>query len=195
VFIALTVDGFIATPDGEVDFLNNFHPDPNAPPIADDEDDDELGFAAFMRSVDCLVMGRKSFEKVLSFGRDMWAYGETPVIVWSRNEIKTVEMIPDHLKKTVSCSSLPPTQLLAELNAKKGYTRVYIDGGTTIRQFLEADLIDEMILTRAPILLGEGIPLFDNDTTAWKKRMITMKHVVTKAYPSGLVTTKYHITR
>jgi dihydrofolate reductase len=204
VFIALTVDGFIATPDGGVDFLDSFHPDPNAPSIPDDAEEDELGFPAFMKTVDCLVMGRKTFEKVLSFGRDMWAYGKTPVIVWSRNPGgKTAALIPEQLKTTVSCSSLPPAQLFADLNAKHGYKRVYIDGGTTIRQFLAADLIDEMILTRVPILLGEGIPLFDDDTNddaataalKMKKRTMTMKHIVTKAYPSGLVTTKYQIIR
>jgi dihydrofolate reductase len=208
VFIALTVDGLIATPDGGVEFLDKFHPDPNAPPRQDDNEEDELGFVAFMRTVDCLVMGRKTFEKVLSFGKEMWGYGETPVIVWSRNPNKTADLIPDHLQKTVSCSSLPPAQLFAELNAKKGYKRVYIDGGTTIRQFLAADLIDEMILTRVPILLGQGIPLFGDDSTndddataaadalqTKKRAMIHMKHMVTKAYPSGLVTTKYQIIK
>ena len=171
------MDGFIATPDGGIDFLDEFQ--------QTNDDDDDFGFADFMASVDVLVMGRKSFEKVVSFGKDMWAYGTTPVVVWSRGQVA----IPEYLAETVTASSLSPRDLFDLLEAQ-GHKHAYIDGGITMQTFLEAGLIQELKLTRVPILLGEGIPLFSN-----AGRKIPLNHVETKAYANGMVMLTYHIIR
>jgi dihydrofolate reductase len=118
-YIASSVDGFIATPTGDISFLEGYEGDLG-------------GFATFLASVDVLIMGRKSFDKVVSFGRDMWAYGDTRVIVWSRGKAD----IPEHLQSTVSCSSLCPKDFISQLE-QEGYKRAYVDGGETIQRFLE----------------------------------------------------------
>lgn len=175
VYIALTVDGFIATPDGGVDFLTPFQ----------ESADDDMGFTDFMNEIDVIVMGRKSFEKVISFGPEVWPYGDTLVVVWTRGGVE----IPEVRKDTVTYSSLKPSKLMKEL-AQKGYKHAYIDGGTTIRQFLKAEQIQEMILTRVPILLGKGISLFgDSDQQA------TLTHVKTKSYKNGLVMSRYRLKK
>lgn len=98
------------------------------------------------------------------------------VVVWSRGTVD----IPDYRKRTVSCSSLPPTKLFEKL-AAEGYQNAYIDGGFTVQKFLEAGLVDEMCLTRAPVLLGEGIPLFGGEG-----RKMHLKHLSTTSYSNGM---------
>jgi dihydrofolate reductase len=169
-YIASSVDGFIATPTGDISFLEGYEGDLG-------------GFATFLASVDVLIMGRKSFDKVVSFGRDLWAYGDTRVIVWSRGKAD----IPEHLQTTVSCSSLCPKDLISQLE-QEGYKRAYVDGGETIQRFLEEGLIDELQLTRIPVLLGAGIPLFSNTG-----RRIALKHLATNAYSNGMVMTSYRV--
>jgi dihydrofolate reductase len=175
VYIASSVDGFIATPTGDVSFLEELQP-PNP-------DEGDLGFAKFLASVDVLIMGRKSFEKVVSFGRELWAYGDTRVVVWSRGKVD----IPEHLQTTVSYSSLCPKDIIAQLE-QEGCTHAYVDGGTTIQRFLEEGLIDELKLTRVPVLLGAGIPLFSNAGNKF-----ALQHLETKAYSNGMVTTSYRV--
>ena len=174
VYIAMTVDGKIAGPDGDTSFLDDYN-------SANCED--EMGFADFLRSVDVIIMGRSSFEKVVSFGREMWAYGSIPVVVWSRNGVD----IPEHLKESVSSSSLSPKTLFDQLE-EQGKNHAYIDGGFTVRSFLNVDLIDQMIITRVPLLLGDGISLFDNGG-----RKVRLDHLKTQAYPNGLVQTTYRL--
>jgi dihydrofolate reductase len=176
VYIAVTVDGFIADAAGGVGFLDEF---PSS-------DGDDMGFGDFLASIDAVIMGRASFEKVLSFGRDMWAYGEKAVTVWTRRP-DDLE-IPEHLRGTVSASSLSPKELFSELE-KKGHRHAYIDGGLTVRSFLEEDLVDEMQLTRVPLLLGRGIPLFGSGM----ERRIKLEHAKTQAYPNGMVTSCYRV--
>ena len=142
VYIATSLDGFIATPDGGIDWLNEI-PNPEG---------SDYGYADFMSGIDALVMGRKSFEKVLSFG--VWPY-DKPVFVLSRSKVT----IPKELDEKVEITNSSPEEIVAQL-AELGYQNLYIDGGVTIHGFLEADLIDELIITRVPILLGDGIPLF-----------------------------------
>jgi dihydrofolate reductase len=176
VYIATTLDGMIATPSGDVSFLNDYPP----------PEGNDMGWSAFLASVDVIVMGRKTFDKVVSFGPEMWAYGSIPVVVWSRN-VNTVS-IPPHLKESVTCSSLAPQQLVTELQVKFNYQHAYIDGGTTIREFLTAELIDTMILTRIPLVLGDGIPLFQG-------QRIVLDHEMTEAFSNGLVSSTYTVQR
>lgn len=104
-----------------------------------------------MDSVDVLIMGRKTFQQVLSFGQ--WPYGETPVVVLSHNSVE----IPSHLPASVSCCSESPRVLLDRLSAQ-GAEHVYVDGGNTIHGFLAESLIDEITITRIPVAIGDGIP-------------------------------------
>ena len=143
VFIACSLDGYIADSDGGIDWLNSV-PNP---------DQKDLGYLSFMEGVDALLMGRLTFEKVLSFGIP-WPY-EKPVFVWSS---KLYE-IPVELYGKVELIKGKPTELVKKLN-EKGYRQVYLDGGRTIQAFLEEDLIDEITVSRIPVLLGGGFPLF-----------------------------------
>lgn len=175
VFIAVTVDGYIATRDGGVDFLNDF------------QDDEESGssFNDFMASVDAIVMGRKTFDKVVSFGKEMYPYGKTPLVVWTRSPDHVT--VPDYCKGTVLCTSQTPTLLMDELKAQ-GHGHVYIDGGTTVQSFLEAGMVQDMIITQVPVLLGDGIRLFGKLDQATK-----LDHINTKTFPSGMVSTHYRL--
>ena len=170
--IAVSVDGMIAEKDGGIDWLNN-------QPSIEGED---MGFQAFLDSVDVMIMGRNTFEKVLSFGKEAWAYGELPVVVMSRSHVD----IPDHLAKTVSSSSLNPKALVDKL-ASEGCKHAYVDGGYTIRQFIKDGLIQDMTLTTVPILLGDGIRLFSDQGP------LKLKLINSKAWPNGMVQNKYEV--
>jgi len=170
VFIATSLDGFIARPDGAIDWL----PEPESDP------GETYGYDRFMASVDGLVMGRNTFEKALTFGA--WPYSK-PVVVMSR----TLEpgSLPEDLEGQVEVSTLSPEALMHDL-ADRGWRRAYIDGGRIIQSFLRAGLITDMIVTRVPVLLGAGLPLFgevDGD--------IRLRHAETRPYPSGLVQSRY----
>jgi dihydrofolate reductase len=177
VFIATTMDGFVATPEGGVEFLDEFQTDENQA--------NDFGFGDFLSSIDVIIMGRNSFEKVLSFGETNWVYGSIPVIVWSRSGVP----IPKHLKDTVSSCSLPPTELFRLLQ-EQNKQHAYIDGGYTVQRFLQEDLIDQIILTRVPILLGEGISLFGN-----LGRTIYLNHEATDVLSNGLVKSCYQVVK
>ena len=142
VYIATSLDGFIAASDGGLDWLEEI-PNPEK---------SDYGFMEFMSGIDALVMGRKTFEKVLTF--DSWPYNK-PVYVLSKSGVK----IPKELEGKVEIVNGNPKLVVDQLN-ELGHQNLYIDGGFTIQNFIEEDLIDEMIITRVPILLGEGIPLF-----------------------------------
>ena len=137
-----------------------------------------------------MIMGRKTFDTVVGFGKDVWPYGDLPIIVLTKNIDGVV--VPDWIteKKTVTIRSAPsPGDLWKELENENKYCEVYLDGGTTIQSFLEAGLIQELILTRIPILLGEGVPLFPGNNPNRHK----LKHVSTESYPNGMVQSKYCI--
>jgi dihydrofolate reductase len=173
VYIATSLDGYIARVDGGLDWLNEA-----SATVPDGED---LGFRAFMDSVDALIMGRKTYEKVLSSGE--WPYGETPVVALSRSVISFAPSMPD----SVSHSSEPPRVLLERLSAE-GIEHVYVDGGTTVQGFLSDGLVDEIKVTVIPVILGGGMPLFgpmEND--------INLTHVRTSAYDFGFVQTTYSV--
>jgi dihydrofolate reductase len=169
VFIGASVDGFIARPGGELDWL---------PPGGGEEH----GYEAFMESVDALVIGRKTYETVLSF--DAWPYGKKPVFVLS-----TRSLAPAPAGAVVEHLSGSPDEIASQLEAR-GISQAYVDGGITIQRFLRAGLIQRIIITRVPVLIGEGISLF-----GVTGRDIPLKHIATRHYPSGLVQTEYAVLR
>ena len=144
VFIATSLDGFIARRDGDLDWLLKYS--------AEGEDN---GFAAMMASVDGLIMGKGTFQKVLSFDQE-WPY-EKPVVVMSRS-LKDAD-IPDYLSGRVRLSDAMPKALMNQLSAE-GWNRAYVDGGNVIQSFLAEGLIEDILLTRVPVLIGEGLSLF-----------------------------------
>ena len=173
VFIATSLDGFIARANGGLDRL-----DAANATVTEGED---CGYGAFMESVNALIMGRKTYEQVLSFGQ--WPYGSKPVIVLSRNEMS----IPAELAPTVSHSSESPRELHDRLSAA-GAKRLYIDGGITIQRFLAAGLIDDLTITLIPVILGSGIPLFGD-----LAQDVALKHVSTVSYDFGFVQLTYEV--
>ena len=176
VFIATSLDGFIARADGNLDWLDAAN--------ATVPEGEDCGYNAFMASIDVLVMGRNSYEKVLSFG-GQWPYAEKPVIVLSS---RTLE-IPEMLKKSVTRSSETPQELCARLS-QEGIKRLYVDGGITIQRFLAAGLIDDMTITLIPTVLGNGIPLFGR-----VEKDILLKHIGTKTYECGFVQLTYQVAK
>jgi dihydrofolate reductase len=175
VYIATSLDGFISRTDGSIDWLNDF-----SARIPEGED---LGYAQFMSDVDVLVMGRNTFEQVLTFGA--WPYGSTPVVVLSR-QLKT---FPDNVPDTVSLSAEEPGKLVQRLSAS-GWKHLYIDGGLTIQSFLKAGLIDEITITVIPILLGDGKPLFGPLPAD-----VELELVESKTLDFGFVQSKYRVVK
>lgn len=143
VFIATSLDGYIADKDNKIDWLHQL-PNP---------DGDDFGFDAFIAGIDALLMGRNTFEMVLSFGVE-WPYSK-PVFVLSNS----LTHVPKGYEGKVFLVNGELQKIVKNL-AKPGYHNLYIDGGKTIQSFLKEDLVDEMILTRIPVLLGGGYPLF-----------------------------------
>lgn len=170
VYIATSLDGFIARSDGDVSWLDPYTED--------------CGFSEFFESVDCLVLGRKSFEKVLSFDVD-WPYADKHVVVLSHSGVE----IPEQLAGSAEVMAGAPSELRSRL-AERGFNHLYVDGGATIRGFLEARLIDSLVLTQAPIVLGSGIPLF-----AGLLNEVALQHIVTRSFRGGLVQSEYRVAR
>jgi dihydrofolate reductase len=169
VFIATSLDGFIARADGGLDWL----------PTGGEED---YGFYAFLESVDAVVMGRKTFDTVLGFG-GAWPYRAKPVVVLSSRALDPPQIPGARLERM---SGEP--RAIADALDRRGLRRVYVDGGDTIRRFLDAGLVSRMTITTVPILLGGGIPLFGA-----LARDVKLRHVDTVAYPSGLVRSSYEV--
>lgn len=165
VFIGTSLDGFIARPDGSLDFL----------PEGGGE---SHGYEEFIATVDALVIGRKTFETVLGFG--MWPYGERPVFVLS-----TRPLAPAPAGAVVERMSGEPGDIIAQLEAR-GLRHAYVDGGLTIQRFLRAGRIGRLIITRVPVLIGRGIPLFGD-----LPRDLVLRHVQTRQFASGLVQSEY----
>ena len=178
VYIATSLDGFIAREDGNLDWL----PQPADGEVTSGETDDALGFQAFMDSVDALVMGRNTYEAVLSFGGE-WPYGEKPVIVLSRHSVD----IPERIAATVEANSNSLEDLIAQL-ADRGMCHLYVDGGRVIQSFLRAGLIQQLIITRMPVLIGTGIPLFGP-----LGEDVHLEHISTTVLDPGMVQSTYEV--
>lgn len=165
VYIATSLDGFIADKNNQVDWLHQV-PTPTG---------DDCGFSEFIQGIDALVMGRNTFEVVLSFDCD-WPYSK-PVFVLSN----TLQQVPEKLKDKVFLVKGELKELVENLN-KQGFKHLYIDGGKTIQGFLQQDLIDVLIITTIPVLLGGGISLFGE-----LKAPLKFKHVKANRYLDCLV--------
>ena len=183
VYIATSVDGYIATHDGGVEWLENAG---NAE-TGDREPVGDAGFAAYMASVDCMIMGRKCMEMIASFELtpEQWPYGDIPVFVLSN----TVKSPPESLENRVKMYSGDLAALTEQL-ASDGYTHAYIDGGTTITSFIHLGLLDEICVTQIPILLGGGLPLFGSI-----ERKIKLKNAETTVFSNDFIQWKYRICR
>jgi len=168
VFCGVSVDGFLARPNHALDFLDAGGQEPH-------------GFEEFYDSVDVVVIGRKTFEVVLTFGK--WFYGKKPVVVLSGRplDFSSIE------KGVVEQMSGEPAEIAAKLKAR-GFKHAYIDGGITIQRFLAAGLIDRLVITRVPVLIGEGVPLFGP-----LPRDVGLRHVATRCYGGGLVQSEYEV--
>ena len=174
VFIATSLDGFIARPDGDIDWLEGSPDAEHAPGDAGVPVD--FGYADHMADVDHVVMGRGTYEKVLTF--DSWPYTDRRVIIIS-GQLATAD---DRITVT---RSVDETVALLEERGARG---VYVDGGVTIQAFLRAGLIDTMVLTRIPVLLGQGRPLFGLLPTD-----VRLVHEGTLTGANGYVQSRYRV--
>jgi dihydrofolate reductase len=173
IFVAASLDGYIARIDGSIDWLDAAN--------ATLPKGEDCGYEAFMATVDTVVMGRLTFEQVLTF--DRWPYDGRRVIVLSRRALK----IPSLLGPGVAHSREAPEELVARLS-KEGATHLYVDGGITIRRFMSAGLVDRLTITTIPILLGNGKPLFGPLPA---DRRLTL--LGSQVYPNGFVQSTYGI--
>jgi len=171
VYIGTSLDGFIARKNGDIDWLTQFA-----------NDDAIRAYDEFMSRVDVIVIGRGTFEKVMTF--PSWPY-EKKVFVLS----KSIKQVPDVVKDKIAVLSMEPKELLNYLS-DKNFSAVYVDGGKVIQGFLKEDLIDELIISKAPVLIGNGIPLFDDLNSDLK-----FKHTHTQVSSNGLVRSYYERQR
>jgi dihydrofolate reductase len=168
VFVGTSVDGFIARTNGDLGWL---------PPGGGEEH----GYDAFFASVDAVVIGRRTFEKVLSFGA--WPYGRKPVVVLSSRPLD----LSSARGGVVEQMAGTPTAIVARL-ADRGFGHIYVDGGITIQRFLRAGLVHRLVITRVPMLIGSGIPLFGPLESDVKLRL-----VATRQLAGGLVQSEYAV--
>jgi dihydrofolate reductase len=168
VFVGTSVDGFIARPNHDLDFLPPGGGEPH-------------GYDEFIASVDAIVIGRKTFEKVLTLGP--WAYGKKRVVVLSSRPVDLSAAIGGVVEQMAG----PPAEIVSRL-AASGARNLYVDGGITIQRFLRAGLVQRIIVTRVPVLIGEGIPLFGS-----LPHDVRLRHVATRHFPSGLVQSEYDV--
>lgn len=167
VFVGTSLDGFIARANGDLDFLPPGGGEPH-------------GYDEFMATVDALVIGRNTFDTVLNF--ESWPYGEKPVFVLS-----TRALPPAPIGAVVERMSAEPAEIVSQL-ASRGIQHICVDGGITVQGFLRAGLIQRVIITRIPVLIGDGIPLFGET-----QRDIVLKHIATREYAGGMVQSEYEI--
>lgn len=171
IYVAASLDGFIARKDGDIAWLDDHNNDSS----------EDYGYIQFMDSVDALIMGRNTFEKILTFRQ--WPYGDKPVIVLSTQALRMPERVPN----TVRVMTADPATLVESLSAE-GAKHLYIDGGNTIQRFIAAGSADEITITRIPILIGKGIPLFGT-----LDRDIKLKHIETRLFANGFVQSRYQL--
>jgi dihydrofolate reductase len=170
VFVGVSVDGYIARANGALDFLEAGGDEPH-------------GYEEFIATVDTIVMGRKTFETVLGFGS--WPFGEKPVVVLSSQQLDLSAAAGRGGR--VEQMAGPPAHVVAALS-DRGAQHLYLDGGITIQGFLRAGLVTRLIVTRVPVLIGNGIPLFGTLLAD-----VPLRHVATKTFRGGLVQTEYEV--
>jgi len=173
VFIGTSLDGFIARLNGSFDFLPEGGGEPH-------------GYDEFIDSVDALVIGRNTFETVLAFPE--WPYGGKRVIVLSSRPID-FSAVRGRITSggVVEQMAGVPAEIVAKLGAS-GVKHIYVDGGITIQRFLRAGMVHRLTITRVPVLIGEGVPLFGA-----VPHDVKLRHVATQTYPSGLVKSEYEV--
>lgn len=170
VYIATSLDGFIARKNGDIDWLSG------------GEGSEDYGYAEFISTVDVIVMGRNTYEKVLTFGG--WLYPKKVIVLTSRDlPIAAV------LKEKVETLQLSPGDLIGELQSR-GIRQIYLDGGVTIQRFLRAGLVDEMTITTIPVLIGEGLPLFGA-----LDRDVHVELLQSQSFKNGFVQNKYRVLK
>ena len=167
LYIASSVDGYIAKEDGSVDWLSMV-----------DGSGSDYGYFAFYDSVDALIMGSKTYEQILGFGD--WPYAGKPSYVFTHQTLRTER------KDVIFTQGQEPERVISEMEAQ-GYKRIWLVGGAEIiASFIQCDLIDEYIISIIPIILGAGIPLFKSPTPEVKLEVLE-----SKLYSSGLLHLHY----
>lgn len=167
-FVGISLDGFLARPNGLYDFLPADGGDSN-------------GYSEFMATVDALIIGRKTFETVLTFSE--WPYADRQVVVLSRGRVDLSRVLQGRVEQI----SGSPAEIVAALSAR-GLKHAYIDGGITVQSFLAAGQLQRLIINRYPVLIGDGIPLFGRLT-----RDICLRHIATHTHSNGLVKSEYEV--
>ena len=170
VFVGVSVDGFLARANGELDFLDAGGSEPH-------------GYEEFIASVDTIVIGRKTFEIVMGF--DAWPYGERRVVILSSQPVDLAAASARGGR--VEYMSGLPADIASRLSTT-GARHVYVDGGVTIQGFLRAGLVQRLVVSRVPVLIGSGIPLFGD-----LPKDVVLRHVATRAFPGGLVQSEYEV--
>jgi len=169
VFCGVSVDGFLARPDDALDFLRTGEQEPH-------------GFTEFLASVDVVVIGRRTFEVVLKLGH-LALYGKKPVVILSSRPLDFSSVKGGNVEQT----SGEPTEIVKQLKGR-GFKHAYVDGGITIQRFLAAGCVNRIVITRVPVLIGAGVPLFGP-----VPRDVWLRHVETRSYTGGLVQSEYEI--
>ena len=171
VFIATSLDGFIARENGDIDWL-----------LERDQAGEDHGYEDFIKDIDVIVMGRGTYEAVRTMGA--WFYTR-PVLVLSQQLAR--QEVPSELSGKVRFSDKSPASAMAMLMSE-GARRAYVDGGRLIQSFLARDMISDLVITTVPVLLGAGRPLFGGG-----QRDVALAHKGTRAFPSGLVQSHYEV--
>jgi len=180
VFIATSTDGYIADENGSLDWLQV-----SGNQEADMSENPDMGFAGYVSSVDCMVMGRKCMETISSFNltSEQWPYGDIKIYVLS-NTLKTV---PENLSGKAEMYAGVLSDLVCKLE-QDGYKHAYIDGGSTITSFLNQQLINEITITRVPVILGGGIPLFGK-----LEKPVQLREASATVFPNDYIQIKYSV--
>jgi dihydrofolate reductase len=168
VFVGTSVDGFIARSNDDLDWLPEGGGEPH-------------GYNEFFASVDALVIGRKTFDKVLTFGS--WQYGTKRVVVLSSHPVDLTAAAGGIVEQMGG----EPAGIVRRL-AATGSHHLYVDGGITIQRFLRAGLVQRLVITRVPVLIGDGIPLFGSLPSD-----VRLRHIATRSFASGLVQSEYEV--
>lgn len=171
VYIGTSLDGFIAKTDGNIDWLT---------PYGDEEA--VHAYEEFIRGIDAIVIGRGTFEKILSF--PTWPYEKTVFVLST-----SLKQLPGALENKATILSMNPKDLLNHLSTL-GFSSIYVDGGKVIQGFLKEDLIDNLIISKVPVLIGDGIPLF-----GFLSEDLKFKHIRTETQSNGLVRSFYQRER